>query len=74
MFLDDIDLMDIPSSEVRRRIGIVLQDFHVFSGSVADNISLGNPRHLAARKSRPRRASSTRTTSSCDCRAATTSR
>jgi ATP-binding cassette subfamily B protein len=43
MFLDDIDLMEIPSSEVRRRIGIVLQDFHVFSGSIADNISLGNP-------------------------------
>ena len=43
MFLDDTDLMEIPSSEVRRRIGIVLQDFHVFSGSVADNISLGNP-------------------------------
>jgi len=43
MFLDDIDLMEIQSSEVRRRIGIVLQDFHVFSGSVADNVSLGNP-------------------------------
>ncbi len=43
MFLDGIDLMDIPSAHVRRRIGIVLQDFHVFSGSVADNISLGNP-------------------------------
>ncbi len=43
MFLDDIDLMEIPSAEVRRRIGIVLQDFHVFSGSVVDNISLGNP-------------------------------
>ncbi|HTO56838.1 MAG TPA: ABC transporter ATP-binding protein [Pseudomonadales bacterium] len=43
MFLDNIDLMDIPSAEVRKRIGIVLQDFHVFSGSVADNISLGNP-------------------------------
>lgn len=43
MYLDDIDLMEIPSAEVRRRIGIVLQDFHVFSGSVADNISLGNP-------------------------------
>ena len=43
MFLDNVDLMDIPSAEVRRRIGTVLQDFHVFSGSVADNISLGNP-------------------------------
>jgi ATP-binding cassette subfamily B protein len=44
LFLDRVDLMDIPSAEVRRRIGIVLQDFHVFSGTVADNISLGNPR------------------------------
>jgi ATP-binding cassette subfamily B protein len=43
MFLDGVDLMDIPSAEVRRRIGIVLQDFHVFSGTIADNISLGNP-------------------------------
>jgi len=43
MFLDGIDLVDIPSAELRRRIGVVLQDFHVFSGSVADNISLGNP-------------------------------
>ena len=43
MFLVNIDLMEIPSAEVRRRVGIVLQDFHVFSGSVADNISLGNP-------------------------------
>lgn len=43
LFLDGIDLMDIPSADVRRRVGIVLQDFHVFSGTVADNISLGNP-------------------------------
>lgn len=43
MFLDGVDLMDIPSAEVRRRIGIVLQDFHVFSGTIADNVSLGNP-------------------------------
>ncbi len=43
LFLDGIDVTAIPTAEVRRRIGIVLQDFHVFSGSVADNISLGNP-------------------------------
>ncbi len=43
LFLDDIDLNHIPSSEVRRRIGVVLQDFHIFSGSVLDNIVLGNP-------------------------------
>ena len=42
IFLDDIDLNDINSSEVRRRIGVVLQDFHIFSGSILDNIILGN--------------------------------
>lgn len=43
IFLDDIDLNHLPSSEVRRRIGVVLQDFHIFSGSILDNIMLGNP-------------------------------
>lgn len=43
IFLDDIDLNSLNSSEVRRRIGVVLQDFHIFSGSILDNIMLGNP-------------------------------
>ncbi|HIG43995.1 MAG: ABC transporter ATP-binding protein [bacterium] len=43
IFLDDIDLNQIQSSEVRRRVGVVLQDFHIFSGSILDNIMLGNP-------------------------------
>jgi len=43
IFLDDIDLNDLHSQDVRRRIGVVLQDFHIFSGSVLDNIVLGNP-------------------------------
>lgn len=43
VFLDDVDLNSIRSSEVRRRIGVVPQDFHIFSGSVLDNIRLGNP-------------------------------
>ncbi len=43
IFLDGIDLNRIRSQEVRRRIGVVLQDFHIFSGSVIDNIILGNP-------------------------------
>jgi ATP-binding cassette, subfamily B, multidrug efflux pump len=42
IYLDGVDLMDLPSAVVRRRLGIVLQDFHVFAGSVHDNISLGN--------------------------------
>ena len=43
IFLDDIDLNDLLSRDVRRRIGVVLQDFHIFSGSILDNIILGNP-------------------------------
>jgi ATP-binding cassette subfamily B protein len=43
IFLDDVDLNDLHSSDVRRRIGVVLQDFHIFSGTVLDNIRLGNP-------------------------------
>lgn len=44
IFLDDVDLNDLESREIRRRIGVVLQDFHIFSGSILDNIMLGNPR------------------------------
>ncbi|MFM7118853.1 MAG: ABC transporter ATP-binding protein, partial [Gammaproteobacteria bacterium] len=43
ILLDGVDLMDVPSATVRKRIGIVLQDFHVFAGTVHDNISLGDP-------------------------------
>ena len=43
IFLDDIDLNDLRSVDVRSRIGVVLQDFHIFSGSIYDNIALGNP-------------------------------
>ncbi len=43
IFLDDYDVNEITSSDLRRRIGVVLQDFHIFSGSVLDNISLNNP-------------------------------
>ncbi|MFU8816273.1 MAG: ABC transporter ATP-binding protein [Pseudomonadales bacterium] len=43
IFLDGIDVTQVPSAELRRRIGIVLQDFHVFSGTIRYNISLGDP-------------------------------
>ena len=42
IFLDNIDLNQINSRELRRRVGVVLQDFHVFSGTIYDNIALGN--------------------------------
>ena len=43
IFLDDIDLNDLRSRDVRKRVGVVLQDFHIFSGTILDNIVLGNP-------------------------------
>ena len=43
IFLDGIDLNHIHSHDLRRRVGVVLQDFHIFSGSIYDNIALGNP-------------------------------
>lgn len=43
ILIDDIDIMNVQPTEIRRRIGVVLQDFHIFSGSVYDNIALGNP-------------------------------
>ena len=43
IFLDGIDLNDLRSRDVRKRIGVVLQDFHIFSGTILDNIVLGNP-------------------------------
>ena len=43
IFLDGYDVNDLLSSDLRSRIGVVLQDFHIFSGSILDNIILGNP-------------------------------
>ena len=43
IFLDGIDLRQLRSQDVRKRIGVVLQDFHIFSGSIYDNIALGDP-------------------------------
>lgn len=43
IFLDGIDLTRIASRDVRQRIGVVLQDFHIFSGTIYDNIALGQP-------------------------------
>jgi ATP-binding cassette, subfamily B, multidrug efflux pump len=44
VFLDNIDIMQIKPSDIRTRIGVVLQDFHIFSGTVYDNIALNDPR------------------------------
>ena len=37
------DRNSIHTHDLRRRVGVVLQDFHIFSGTVYDNIALGDP-------------------------------
>jgi ATP-binding cassette subfamily B protein len=41
--LDDIDLRKLHPKDLRRAIVMVTQEAYLFSGSVADNISLGKP-------------------------------
>ena len=41
--LDGIDLRDRPVHEVRRRIGLVMQDHFLIAGTVAENIAFGDP-------------------------------
>ena len=43
VFLDGTDVNRIASADLRRRVGVVPQDFHVFSGTVLENITLNNP-------------------------------
>jgi ATP-binding cassette subfamily B protein len=43
ILLDGIDVRRLRSRDVRARLGVVLQDFHVFTGTVRDNIRLWNP-------------------------------
>jgi ATP-binding cassette subfamily B protein len=46
--LDDSDIRALPLQELRRRIGVVLQDPFLFAGSIRHNICLGDP-HAAGR-------------------------
>ncbi|MFZ3209160.1 MAG: ABC transporter ATP-binding protein [Geobacteraceae bacterium] len=41
--IDGADIRDLPLSALRQRIGVVLQEPYLFTGTIADNISLGNP-------------------------------
>jgi ATP-binding cassette subfamily B multidrug efflux pump len=40
--VDGDDVRDLELSDLRRLFGLVLQDVHLFSGTITDNISLGN--------------------------------
>ncbi|NES98464.1 MAG: ABC transporter ATP-binding protein [Desertifilum sp. SIO1I2] len=41
ILVDGIDIRDLPQSELRRHIGVILQDGFLFAGDVKTNISLG---------------------------------
>lgn len=39
---DGIDVTDIKKSDLRKSLGVILQDTHLFTGTIADNIRYGN--------------------------------
>ena len=41
--LDGIDIRDFRLDDLRKHIGVVLQDVYLFSGSIYDNVTLRNP-------------------------------
>jgi ATP-binding cassette subfamily B protein len=41
VLLDGVDVREIPQRELRRRVATVLQDVFLFSGTLAENVSLG---------------------------------
>lgn len=43
ILVDGIDIKELKQDELRRHIGLVLQDVFLFSGSVEENITLGEP-------------------------------
>ncbi len=42
--LDGVDVSTLPLAELRRQIGLVLQDVFLFSGTIAENVTLGDPK------------------------------
>ncbi len=43
ILLDGVDLATVPRSEIRSRVGMVLQDTWLFGGTIAENIAYGRP-------------------------------
>jgi len=43
VLLDGVDLRELDPSELRRRIGVVLQDVFLFAGTVRENLALEDP-------------------------------
>lgn len=43
IFIDDVNIKDISQNALRSQIGVVLQETHLFAGSVRDNIRYSKP-------------------------------
>ena len=43
IYIDGVDIRDLRLAELRRRVGLVLQDVFLFSGSIAHNLTLEDP-------------------------------
>jgi ATP-binding cassette subfamily B protein len=41
--VNGVDLRELPLEDVRKQFGLVLQDVHLFSGTIAANVRLNNP-------------------------------
>ena len=54
--IDGVDIRELDLADVRGLFSLVLQDVHLFSGTIADNIRLGNPSIDDARIERAARA------------------
>lgn len=50
IIVDGVDIRDLPQVELRRHIGVILQDGFLFSGDVKSNITLGENYSLPAVK------------------------
>ncbi|MBI4633302.1 MAG: ABC transporter ATP-binding protein [Deltaproteobacteria bacterium] len=56
ILVDGVDIREWNKQDLRRRLGLVLQDVFLFSGDIAGNITLGDPRiseeqiHAASRR------------------------
>lgn len=46
ILVDGVDVRDLPQTELRRHIGVILQDNFLFAGDVKSNISLGEAYEL----------------------------
>jgi len=46
IIVDGVDIRDLPQTELRRHIGVILQESFLFSGDVKSNITLGEQYYL----------------------------